>query len=171
LKRRLAVAQEYSASDPLAPLWKVERALSHDRLAQFWLSRAQLDKAAAEADSALLLWNELLAHDPENLEWLRLQATTLTKRGQILLVAGHPAEARDIFQAAIKVGEKLTATAPRNLGWLAGLATAHSLLSDALADLNAAQDSLREATTALEIRRRLHADPAGRCRVCRAPSC
>ena len=51
---------------------------------------------------------------------------------------------------------------PRNLGGLAGLATAHSLLSDAFADLNARPDSLREATTALEIRRGLHADPAGR---------
>jgi tetratricopeptide (TPR) repeat protein len=162
LERRLAVAQEYSAGEPLAPLWKVEHALSHDRLAQFWLSRTQLDKAADDADSALLLWKELLAHDPENLEWLRLQATTQTKRGQIFLAAGQPAEARSAFQMTIAVDEKLTSAAPRNLGWLAGLATAHSLLSDALADLNAAQDSLREATTALEIRRALHADPAGR---------
>ena len=162
LERRLAVAQEYSAGEPLAPLWKVEHALSHDRLAQFWLSRTQLDKAAADADSALLLWKELLAHDPENLEWIRLQATTLTKRGQIFLAAGQPAEARDVFQMTIAIGEKLTSAAPRNLGWLAGLATAHSLLSDAFADLNARPDSLREATTALEIRRGLHADPAGR---------
>ena len=156
------MAQEYSAAQPLAPLWKVERALSHDRLAQFWLSRTQLDKAAADADSALVLWKELLAHDPENLEWLRLQATTQTKRGQIFLVAGQPGEGRPLFQAAVSTGEKLITTAPRNLGWLAGLATAHSLLSDALADLGDTSGSLREATVALDIRRRLHDDPSGR---------
>jgi hypothetical protein len=161
-ERRLAVAQEYSSMEPLAPLWKVERAISHDRLAHFWLSRTQLDKAAADADSALVLWKELLAHDPDNLEWLRLQATTQTKRGQIFLAAGQPAEARPLFQAAVSTGEKLTRTAPRNLGWLAGLATAHSLLSDALADLGDVPGSLRETAAALDIRRRLHDDPSGR---------
>jgi tetratricopeptide (TPR) repeat protein len=161
-ERRLELAKNYNAEEPYAPLWEVECALSYDRLAQFWLALGQLDKARDNVDRALDLWKELLAHDPENLEWLRLQATTQNKRGQIFLVAKQPNEAQKVFLGTIEVGEKLTKTAPRNLSWIAGLATAHSLLSDALADLNAARDSLREATTALEIRRALHTDPAGR---------
>jgi eukaryotic-like serine/threonine-protein kinase len=161
-EQRLAIAQAYSAAEPLAPLWKVERAFSYDRLAQFWFARYQLDKAAAAADAALGLWRELLAHDPENLEWLRLQATAQTKRGQTFLANGQAAEARDLFQAAVGLGEKLTTTAPRNLDWLAGLANARSLLSDALAESGDAAGALREANAALEIRRRLHDDPVGR---------
>ena len=161
-EQRLAIAQDYSAAEPLAPLWKVERASSYDRLAQFWFARYQLEKAAAAADDALRLWKELLAHDPENLEWLRLQATAQTKQGQTALASGQPAEARDLFQAAVGLGEKLTTTAPHNFGWRAGLANARSLLSDALAELGDTAGALREANAALEIRRRLRDDPAGR---------
>lgn len=161
-QHRLDLATKCNAEEPYAPLWEVERALSYDRLAQFWLTMGDLDKAKDNVDRALNLWKELLAHDPENLGWLRFQATTQTKLGQIFLAAKQPAEAQKIFRATVEVGEKLTKQDPGNLGWLAGLATAHSLLSDTLADLNAARDSLRESTTALEIRRRLHADPAGR---------
>ena len=161
-EQRLALAQDYSAAEQLAPLWKVERAFSYDRLAQFWFARSQIDKAVVAADDALRLWKELLAHDPENLEWLRLQATAQTKRGQTFLAAGQPAEARDLFQAAVGLGEKLTTTAPHNLGWQAGLANARSLLSDALAELGDTVGELREANAALEIRRRLRDDPAGR---------
>ena len=161
-EQRLAIAQDYSTTEPLAPLWKVERALSYDRLAQFWFDRYQLEKAAAAADDALRLWEELLNHDPENLEWLRLKATAQTKRGQTALAARLPGDARALFQAAVGVGEKLTTTAPRNLGWRAGLANAHSLLSDALAELGDTAGGLREANAALEIRRGLHDDPLGR---------
>jgi class 3 adenylate cyclase/tetratricopeptide (TPR) repeat protein/tRNA A-37 threonylcarbamoyl transferase component Bud32 len=159
---RLTSARDYSAVEPLASLWKVEIALSHDRLAQYWLDRAQLERAASSADAALVLWNDLLAHDPDNLEWLRSQATGQTKRGQVFLAAQDPVKARDVFAIAIATNDKLVRTAPRNLGWRGGLATAHSLLSEALGELGDIAGSLREARTALDIRRQLHSDPANR---------
>ena len=162
LERRLSAAEEYSNDEPLAPLWKVEIALSHDRLAQYWLSRGDLTKAASFAENALALWKDLLAHDPDNLEWLRLQATAQIKRGQIFLAAQDAASARDFFSRAVEINDKLLRSAPRNLNWRAGFAMAHSLLGDALAELGDTEQSLREAATALEIRRRLYEDPAGR---------
>ncbi|HEV3409586.1 MAG TPA: AAA family ATPase [Chthoniobacterales bacterium] len=160
-ERRLLLTQEFRANEPLAPLWQMEEALAHDRLAQFWLLRGDARQATAAAEMALGLWKELLAIEPNNLEWLRLQATSLTKRGQAALASGRAEEARTAFEKAVEIGAKLTATAPGNLNWQGGLATAHSLLADALSDLDDAGGALREANLALEIRRRIEADPSG----------
>ncbi len=162
LERRLSSAEEYKTAEPLAPLWKIEVALSHDRLAQYWLARGDLTRAASSAENALALWKELLAHDPDNLEWLRLQATAQTKRGQIYLAAGDPARARELFTEALRIDERLALMAPRNLNWRAGLATAHGLLSESLAAQGDTTGSLEEANAALKIRVELFQDPAGR---------
>jgi len=162
LERRLASAQDCMAAEPLASLWKVEIALSHDRLAEYWLSRGDLGRAASAADTTLALCKELRAHDPDNLEWLRFEATAQTKRGQIYLGAQDPGKAQEVFGIAIATNEKLVRTAPHNLSWRAGLATAHSLQSEALGELGDNRSSLREALTALDIRRQLNKDPASR---------
>jgi class 3 adenylate cyclase/tetratricopeptide (TPR) repeat protein/tRNA A-37 threonylcarbamoyl transferase component Bud32 len=160
-ERRLTSAKQFADSEPLASLWKVEMAASHDRYAQYWLGRGDLTKAASAADSALVFWRELLAHDPENFEWLRSQATAQTKRGQIYLAAGDSLKARDLFTEALTIDKRLVEMAPRNLNWRAGLATAHSLLSESLALLGNGADSLKEAQAALQIRVELFQDSAG----------
>jgi tetratricopeptide (TPR) repeat protein len=160
-ENRLKTAQNYSEVDPPTSLWKVEIALSHDRLAQYWLDQTQLEKAASSADGAVALWNDLLVHDPDNLEWLRSQATARTKRGQIFLADQDFASASEIFTIVIALNDKLVHTAPDNLNWRAGLATSHSLLGDALGSLGDTAAALREARIALGIRRELHKDKSG----------
>ena len=159
-ERRLALGQQFAAAEPGNLRWTEQTALSHDRLAEFHLTAAQLEPARQNAETALQLLRDLVEHDRTNMEWQRLLATAWNRCGSIRLAMGQAGDALVDFRAGLAINEILVKVSPANLGWQRGLATSHSLVSEALApdDPNAALD---EARRAFEIRRRLHADPTG----------
>lgn len=103
------------------------------------------ERAARLADEAISVLDELVAHDPDNLEWLRTSAKPRITRAAVHAAAGEWAPAVELLATAVGTLERMAEGDNTDLSLLEALADAELLrawVASAAGDPAAARDSL-----------------------------
>jgi tetratricopeptide (TPR) repeat protein len=137
------------------------RAAARVSLGEVLYASGDAAAALAEQRAALASRKQLVARDPDNVEWRRELAASHDHVGDALALLGRRAEALAEYRRALAVREALAARAPEDGDIRQDLAVSHSNLGNLLKWRGAAAESLAAYRQALAIMLELAARSPG----------
>nr|HEX4315112.1 serine/threonine-protein kinase [Kofleriaceae bacterium] len=146
----LAVRQEVVARSPTDDH---ERALAkaYVNLARGLWDKGTTDDALPASQSALDIYNKLIARDPKNTIYQREIAVTHGFRGDIFVKMSKIEDALAEYRAAVAIDDALVARDPTNTDWLRDLMIVHDQTSSAYLVRRDAKNGLAEERIAVAV--------------------
>ncbi|HRW54308.1 MAG TPA: protein kinase [Phycisphaerae bacterium] len=112
--KALALCDEGLAADPTDARWRRLSAETHSQMGGLLYSQNRNDEALTNYDKARVFIQGLLAEYPADEDLVASQAHTLQRIGNVYATRWEMAPAREKFEAALRLFEKLLENAPDN---------------------------------------------------------
>ena len=132
LDRARGLQQQLAAAGEKSPKLQHGQVLALNDLITTYMDQGDTDSARRAAEESRKIVEELLATDPNNIDWQASLSRNMADTGLVFERLGQMRPALEAYRASLASEEKLAAMQPRNGRWYSRMGDRHQSIGDVL---------------------------------------